>query len=120
VTAPQRSSDGGSDDANSDDTDRAAKGGLLLVQIDVRPEDEAELGRWYEEEHIPERLAVPGILSATRYRSIEHPGRYLGVYETADPRLPISDEYLSHAMTPWTRRMAERWLQMDRSLWERL
>ena len=55
-------------------------GGLLVVRVDVRPEDEDELNRWYDTEHVPERLALPGFRSAARYRSAERAGRYLAVY----------------------------------------
>jgi hypothetical protein len=34
--------------------------GLLAVWADVDPEVEAEFNEWYDKEHVPERLAVPG------------------------------------------------------------
>src|SRR5262249_7452548 len=38
----------------------AKKGdGLLMVYCDVPAEHEEEFNRWYNEEHIPERLAIP-------------------------------------------------------------
>ena len=40
---------------------------LLVVLSDIRPELEADYLRWYDEEHIPQRLAVPGFLGAARY-----------------------------------------------------
>ena len=36
--------------------------GLLLVYSDVAPENDEEYNRWYNEEHIPERLSIPGVL----------------------------------------------------------
>jgi hypothetical protein len=68
---------------------------LLVVALDM-PEgiDEAEFDRWYETEHIPERLACPGFLSATRYLS-ETPPRYLAIYELDSPAALRSPEYLS-------------------------
>ena len=45
-----------------------ASPGLLAVWNDIAAEDEAEFNAWYVEEHVPERLGVPGILSARRYR----------------------------------------------------
>lgn len=92
--------------------------GLLVVRVDVAPEDEDELNRWYEEEHLPERLAVPGIKSATRYRSVERAGRYLAVYQTDDPRLPLSEAYMARRPTPWGRRVMQQWTSMERSVWE--
>ena len=47
----------------------AKKGnGLLMVYCDVAAEHEDEFNRWYNDEHIPERLAIPGVLNAARYR----------------------------------------------------
>jgi hypothetical protein len=50
------------------------------------PEAEAQFNTWYDEVHLKEVLAIPGVRSATRYRlaevnpfSPEH--RYLAVYE---------------------------------------
>ena len=39
--------------------------GLLLVMMDIDPEYEGEFNRWYNEEHVPERLSVPGFLSGS-------------------------------------------------------
>jgi len=94
--------------------------GLLVVRVDVARADEEELNRWYEEEHLPERLAVPGIRAATRYRSVEVPGRYLALYETDDPGLPLSEAYMRRAPTAWGIRVMARWTGMDRSVWERI
>ena len=42
--------------------------GLLMVYTDVPDDVEEEFNRWYDEEHIPERLAIPGVLSAAPVR----------------------------------------------------
>ena len=44
--------------------------GLLMVWCEVPDEIEDEFNRWYNEEHIEERLSVPGILSAARYEAV--------------------------------------------------
>ena len=47
----------------------AKKGdGLLMVFSEVPAEHDEEFNRWYNEEHIPERLAIPGVLNAARIR----------------------------------------------------
>ena len=63
-----------------------AKAVLHAYSNPVSPEAEAEFTTWYDEVHLKEVLAIPGVLSATRYRlspvtpfSPEH--RYLAVYE---------------------------------------
>ncbi|MCK9876723.1 hypothetical protein MXD61_09130 [Frankia sp. AgPm24] len=46
-----------------------AKGILLVQSRPISPEAEAEYNRWYDEEHIPDVLKVPGIVSARRLRA---------------------------------------------------
>ena len=43
--------------------------GFLLVTMQPPPAFEEEFNAWYDNEHIPERLGVPGILTARRYVS---------------------------------------------------
>jgi len=95
-------------------------GGLLVVRVDVRSEDEDELNRWYDTEHVPERLALPGFRSAARYRSAEHQGRYLAVYELDDPAVATSAEYMARPQTAWARDLMARWTSWERSVWYRL
>jgi hypothetical protein len=63
--------------------------GILAVQSSPVAGHEDEYNRWYTETHIPEMLAVPGFVSARRYRVHENgtlpadPSRhtYLAIYE---------------------------------------
>ena len=43
--------------------------GLLMVWAEVPAEIEDDFNRWYVEEHLAERLSVPGVLSAARYEA---------------------------------------------------
>ena len=95
-------------------------GGLLVVRVDVRPEDEAELNRWYDTEHVPERLAMPGFRSATRYGSAERPGRYLAVYELDHPTVATGPEYMAQPQSAWATDVMARWTSWERSVWHRL
>ena len=36
---------------------------ILLVMMDVEEGHEAEFDRWYNEEHLPERMEIPGYVS---------------------------------------------------------
>ena len=42
---------------------------LLIVTAEVDAEVEADWGRWYDEVHLPDALACPGVLSGRRYVS---------------------------------------------------
>ena len=41
--------------------------GMLLTSMDVDAADEAEFNRWYDREHLEERVAIDGFLEARRY-----------------------------------------------------
>ena len=43
---------------------------LLIVTAEVDAEVEAEWGRWYDEVHLPDALACPGVLSGRRYCTV--------------------------------------------------
>ena len=82
----------------------AKKGrGLLMVYTDVGPEHEDEFNRWYNEEHIPERLSIPGVLSAARYTALLGGPKYLACYELAEPE---AWQYWLNNPTEWSRRMS--------------
>lgn len=54
--------------------------GLLFSQMEPPEGWEADFHAWYEEEHIPARMAIPGFGSAVRYAAIEGEPRYLACY----------------------------------------
>ena len=87
----------------------AKKGhGLLMVYVDVPERLEGEFNRWYEEEHIPERLSIPGVLSAARYVALEGGPKYLACYELTEPEAWYSDAWQVHLTSPteWSKRMS--------------
>ncbi len=61
-------------------------GTVLVVTMEVDPADEAEFNRWYNEQHLPERMAIPGYVSARRFRLVEGDGAltYLCIWELED------------------------------------
>lgn len=90
--------------------------GLLVVRIDVAEGWEDELDRWYDEEHVPEKMGIDGFLSARRYRSTTDPRRNLVVYDLADP----SAADIRVPATPWTLRIKESWAALDRGVYRAL
>lgn len=83
----------------------AERAGLLLVMMEPDPGYDDVLNRWYDEEHLSERLSVPGITGARRYRAVEGEPTYLALYELDGPEVLDSDEYLAYKRhpTPLTR-----------------
>lgn len=54
--------------------------GLLFSQMQPPEGWETDFHDWYETEHIPQRMAVPGFEAAWRYEAIEGEPRYLACY----------------------------------------
>ena len=90
----------------------AGKGsGLLLVMMDIDPEHEEDFNRWYDEEHVPERKAIPGFLTARRYRAVEGGPKYLAIYEMDSPEVLDSEAYRfvsEEGRSEWTARVVGR------------
>ncbi len=59
---------------------------VLVVTMEVDPEDEAEFNKWYNEQHLPERMEIPGYVSARRFKLEEGEGalKYLCIWELED------------------------------------
>ena len=49
-------------------------GTALVVTMEVDPADEAEFNKWYNEQHLPERMEIPGYISARRFKLVEGEG----------------------------------------------
>ena len=60
---------------------------ILVVTMDVDPEDEAEFNKWYNEQHLPERMEIPGYVSARRFK-LE--GELSSPLDSAHPPSPAS------------------------------
>jgi hypothetical protein len=56
--------------------------GMLLTSMDIDVADEAEFNRWYDREHLEERVAIEGFLEARRYIAHEASPKYLSLYST--------------------------------------
>jgi hypothetical protein len=56
--------------------------GELFIWTNVEHEHESDMNRWYESEHLRERVLIPGFVWARRYRSRQGPRRYLALYRT--------------------------------------
>src|SRR5437879_13767779 len=60
----------------------AQKGrGIFMVYVDIDAQHVEEFNEWYNKEHLPELLSVPGILSAARYEAVKGGPQYLACYE---------------------------------------
>jgi hypothetical protein len=91
--------------------------GLLSVWNDIDAADEDEFNAWYQGEHLGERLALPGILSARRYRSLDAARAYAALYDTEGLAPLGSPAYLERLAnpTPRTRAIMPRFRNMVRA-----
>ena len=80
---------------------------LLAVWMGVPEEHEAELNRWYDEEHIADRMVNPGFLALRRYVSIKGEPKYVALYDLEDARTLYSEPYQKARAnpTPWAQKV---------------
>ena len=86
----------------------ACKGqGILLVYTDlIEPKYEEEFNAWYNTEHLPELLAVPGVLDAARYVATKGGPKYLAAYELASVDVLQTPDFKNRPRTPWGQRVS--------------
>jgi len=86
-----------------------AQNGFLLVLMQPPVNIEEEFNAWYDSEHVPERSAVPGVLTAIRFSSITAAApKYLAMYDLEAESVLESDAYRRVAgenSSPWTKRV---------------
>ncbi len=85
--------------------------GLLLVTMEPPSAMEEEFNDWYDQEHIPERIALPGFLSATRWVCLQGWPRYLALYDLVSAAVMDSPGYTAVAgpnVSPWSHRVLPR------------
>jgi hypothetical protein len=82
--------------------------GLLMVWAEVPSDQEDDFNRWYKEEHLAERLSVPGVLAAARYEAVQSGPKHLACYELESPDVLTTPEYLRHIEDPteWSQRVS--------------
>src|SRR5947208_16890281 len=74
---------------------------ILHVTTEVDPEWDDDVNKWYDQEHVPELMGVPGFISARRYVVVDGsltsiPQTYLCIYEIANEQLVLDRAYLTY------------------------
>lgn len=94
---------------------------VMLARMDCRPEDDAAFNAWYWDEHIPERLAIPGMLAVARFMRAQSP-RYLAWYNLADAGVVDSPAFtaLHRSRTPRTVAMLAAAFAVAREIYHEL
>jgi hypothetical protein len=92
--------------------------GMLLTSMDIDPSDEADFNRWYDREHLEERVAINGFLEARRYVAHQGSPKYLCLYSTATFDVLDSPAYRTKLANPtdWSKKTMARFKNMIRAV----
>jgi hypothetical protein len=85
--------------------------GILVAAMNFSDVAEDEFHDWYDTEHIPERLRVPGFLNAERWIGAADPKASLALYDLDNVGVLHSPGYQAVGGangTPWTKRVTGR------------
>ena len=95
-----------------------AGNGMLLTSMDIDPEHEADFNRWYDREHLIERVAIDGFLEARRYIAGQGSSKYLCLYSTETFEVLDSPAYRKALTTPteWSKTNLARFKNMIRTI----
>ncbi|HUC71950.1 MAG TPA: hypothetical protein VMS01_12230, partial [Stellaceae bacterium] len=84
--------------------------GILIAAMDFSAAPEDEFHDWYDLEHVPERLRVPGFLNADRWIGADNPKISVATYDLDNVDVLKSPAYLAVGGdngSPWTKRTAK-------------
>jgi hypothetical protein len=92
--------------------------GMLLTSMDIDPSDEDDFNRWYDREHLVERVAIDGFLEARRYVAHHGSPKYLCLYSTATFEVLDSPAYRAALLNPtkWSKTNLARFKNMIRAI----
>ncbi len=95
---------------------------LLAVYADIPAEIEDDFNQWYNTQHIPERLAIPGFQSAVRYESLKGEPKYVALYELDDASVLETPEYANLRANPndWDKRISPKLQVAARNVYEQI
>jgi hypothetical protein len=85
--------------------------GLLIAAMNFSDVAEDEFHDWYDTEHIPERLAVPGFINAHRWIGIDNAKVSIATYDLDQVGVLHSSPYQAVGGangSPWTKRVTSR------------
>ena len=86
----------------------AKKGAAIyLVFTDLVDEKyDEEFNAWYDTQHLPQLLGLPGVLDAARYVAVKGGPKYLAAYELESVDAVLGSAWQNRPIPPWDRRMS--------------
>jgi len=92
--------------------------GAVAIWNDITPEGRANFYAWHGQQHMPERVGIPGFLRGRRYAAIHGTPEYFTLYEAESPEVLSGPDYaarLNHP-TPWTTESIRHFRNVGRSI----
>ncbi len=90
---------------------------LYIVHTDIPDHVAGEYNEWYDKEHLPRLVTVPGVLRARRYNRVSGLGpKYLTEYEITAPEVWGGPDALQARKPPWTEKMRSLFRNTRRSM----
>jgi hypothetical protein len=104
--------------AQEEQTMPIAGKGMLLTSMDIDAAHEEEFSRWYDREHLQERVAIEGFLEARRYRAHTGSPKNLFLYSTRTIDVLDSPAYRARLSNPteWSKSTMARFKNMIRAV----
>ncbi len=92
--------------------------GAVAIWHDVMNEGKEEFYAWHGQQHMPERVSIPGFLRGRRYIAIDADLEYFNLYEATTPDVLTGPDY-QHRLnnpTPWTLATVKHYRKVARSI----
>lgn len=92
--------------------------GAVAIWHDIEPEGREDFYAWHGQEHMPERVGIPGFLRGRRYVAIDADLEFFNLYEAVSVEVLKSQDYTArvNAPTPWTLRAVKHFRSVSRSI----
>jgi hypothetical protein len=92
--------------------------GMLLTSMDIDAADDEDFNRWYDREHLEERVAIEGFIEARRYVAHSGSPKYLCLYSTETIEVLDSPAYRARLASPtdWSKKSMARFKNMIRAV----
>lgn len=92
--------------------------GAAAIWHDIVPEHKAEFYAWHGQEHMLERVGIPGFRRGRRYLAVDADLEFFNLYETDSPGILVGQDYRARleAPTPWTQAVVKQFRRVARSL----
>ena len=97
--------------------------GLLLVMVDIPAAIEADFNRLYDTLHLPEVVAVPGVLGGRRYQALEAGApKYQALYELARADVVESAAFqeMSQHQNAWSQQIRPQFQNLQRGVFTQI